>query len=132
MNLFTVEFRIEGTTLIPSNITEIFALDPSLTSDMLTQRARTTPRIPFWAYDGISTENNFVEQKWESLEEGLSFLLEKLVPKYDLIQTALPEYKVYWWCGYFQDTFDGGIILSPSILKKLSDFNIELIIKTYQ
>jgi len=132
MNLFTVEFRIEGDSLVPNEITKILNLSPCLTSDMVSSIKKKVPRISFWAYDGISNQDDFKEQNWETLEEGLLFVVTNIEPKYKLIKKTFSEYKIYFWCGYFQNTFDGRIRLSSKLIKKLSNFNIELIIKTYQ
>jgi len=85
MDTYTVEFRIEDQSLIPSEITNILKLNPCQTIDTIANINSKRKRIPFWAYDGISTENNFIEQDWKSLEEGLLFLLDKLLPKSNLI-----------------------------------------------
>ena len=132
MNLFTVEFRIENDFLVPNDITKLLELSPCLTSDMLTHIKRSTSRTPFWAFDGISNIDDFHEQKWDSIEEGLLFLSEKLLPKIDLIQSHFDEYKLYWWCAFFQDSIAGELRFSPNLLEKLSLFNAELIISTYQ
>lgn len=39
--------------------------------------------------------------------------------------------KRYFWCASFQESFDGGVSLSSDLLKKLADFNSELIISNY-
>ena len=128
MDTYTVEFRIETSTLSASEVTEVLGLIPSQTSDTNTLNKN---RKPFWSYDGISTEANYISKEWESLEEGLLFLLEKLLPKRDLIQSHYGEYKKYLWCGFFQDSYNGGPTFSPLVLNKLADFNVELILKTY-
>ena len=131
MDTYTVEFRIEGSNLVPLEITNILELSPSLTSDMIINVKKKVKHTPFWSYDGISSENNFVEKKWDSLEEGLLFLIKELSPKFDLIKSNFTEYKTYWWCGHFQESFNGGPRLSPTLLKKLADLNTELIISNY-
>jgi hypothetical protein len=49
-----------------------------------------------------------------------------------LIRSNYSEYKIYWWCGYFQQSFDGGPAFSPELLKKLSDFGATLMIRNYR
>ncbi|HIQ47634.1 MAG TPA: DUF4279 domain-containing protein [Sulfurovum sp.] len=124
IDTYTVEFRITGSFLRASEITELLALSPSQTTF-----ANSNENI--WSYDGVSTENNFVEQEWKSLEEGLIFILDKLLPKKDLIESNLKESKKYLWCGCFQETLAGGLTFSPRLLNKLSEFNTELIIRNY-
>jgi len=117
MDTYTVEFRIEGNQLVPSEITRILELEPCQTRDIAANKNSKRYRNPFWSYDGMATETNFVEQDWQSLEEGLMFLLEKLSPKRNLIQTKFSEYNTYWWCGHFQESFDGGPTFSPELLR---------------
>ena len=132
MDTYTVEFRIKGSVLVPSEVSKVLGLHPCQTRDMAANKNSKRYRDPFWAYDGISSEINFVEQEWKSLEEGLLFLLDKLLPKCDLIRSNFGEYKTYLWCGHFKQSFDGGPTFSPNLLKKLADFGTELIIRTYQ
>lgn len=132
MDTYTVEFRIEGSLLVPSEVTKILGLHPCHTSDIKTVKNKKKYRKPFWSYDGISSENNFIEQEWNSLEDGLLFLLEKLLPKSELIRSQFDEYRTYWWCGFFQQSFNGGPTFSPNLLKKLADFGAELIIRNYR
>ena len=127
MDTYTVEFRIEGLSLVPSEVTKTLELIPSLTSAYQANKNRK----PFWGYDGVSSENNFIERKWLSLEEGLEFVLDKLLPKNELIKSEFSQYKTYLWCAHFQESFNGGPRFSPKLLKKLSDFDTEVIIKTH-
>ena len=131
MDTYTVEFRIEGSSLIPSNITKLLELTPSRTENIGDSINPKRKNNALWSYDGISSEKNFVAQEWKTLEEGLLYLLEKLQPKADIIQNELNIYKKYLWCGHFQESFSGGPKFSPELLKKLSDFNTELIISNY-
>lgn len=132
MDTYTVEFRIEGPALIPSDVTTALGLQPCIIADDVTNNSSKRSRDPFWSYDGISTESDFVEQEWKSLEEGLSFLLDKLLPKRDLIRARFGEFKTYLWCGRFQESFDGGPIFSPDLLRKLAEFGVALMISSYK
>lgn len=132
MDTYTVEFRIKGPALIPSDVSSVLGLAPSQTRERSANDNSKRHRNPFWAFDGVSSENKFVEQDWNSLEEGLTFLLEKLLPKRELIRSNFGEYKMFLWCGYFKDSFDGGPSLSANLLTKLAEFGVELIVKVYQ
>lgn len=131
MNTYTVEFRIEGSSLIPSNITKILELTPSQTENIGESINPKRKNNALWSYNGIFSEENFTEQKWETLEEGLLYILEKLQPKANIIQNKLNIYKRYLWCGHFQESFSGGPKFSPELLKKLAEFNTELILSNY-
>jgi hypothetical protein len=131
MSEYTVEFRIEGLTLVPSEVTSLLELQPCRVDNGLRNKRGNYNPVPLWSYDGVSTESRFVEQNWASLEEGLQFLLEILLPKKDLIQSRFGGYKTFWWCGHFQQGFNSKIILTPVMLSKLSDFGVDLILCNY-
>jgi len=132
MDTYTVEFRIEGTLLIPSEVTNKLGLNPCYVENIGDSINKKRKNIALWSYDGISSEKNFIEQEWKTLEEGLLYILEKLQPKLDIIQTEFSTHKRFLWCGYFQESFNGGPKFSPKLLKKLSDFETELIISNYR
>jgi hypothetical protein len=50
---------------------------------------------------------------------------EKLFTKYR------EQYDLVWWCGYFQNRFDGGPTLSGRMLQRLGTFGVELFIDNY-
>ena len=130
MHKYTVEFRVEGQSLVPSEITAILGLEPSQMRVETIGGNGKKGRKALWAFDGnCSSEKS--KQEWESLETGLFFLLEKLLPKRELIWTTLSEFDMYWWCGHFQQSFDGGPTLSPELLRKLADFGAPLILDNY-
>jgi len=130
IDTYTIEFRIEGLELQPLKVTNILELNPCQTRDMHTCINKRNPNA-LWAYDGVYFENNSPAYNWKTLEEGLLFILDKLESKLDLIETNFFMYKRYFWCANFQKSFDGGVSLSPQLLKRLADFNTELIISNY-
>jgi hypothetical protein len=131
MSEYTVEFRIEGLTLVPSDVTSVLELQPCRVDNGLRNKIGNYNPVPLWSYDGVSTESCFVEQNWASLEDGLQFLLEILLPKKDLIRLKFGDFNMFWWCGHFQEGFDSNITLSPVLLGKLSDFGVDLILCNY-
>jgi YD repeat-containing protein len=68
---------------------------------------------------------------WPSLEEGLSFVLDKLRPVNDVLETYKSNQKVILWCGHFQSDSNASTTLSSNILKKLGDFGVQLFIDSY-
>ena len=130
MDTYTVEFRMEDLSLVPSEITKILKLNPCQTRDSNTNINKRNPNA-LWAYDGIYFDNNSLAYKWKTLEEGLLFILDKLEPKLHLIESDFVRYKRYFWCAHFQESFDGGPRFSTDLLKRLASFNTELIINNY-
>lgn len=130
MDKYTVEFRIEGLDLIPTEVTKILELSPCYIRDIHT-RINKKDTLSLWAYDGMYFEEDSPSYEWDKLEEGLLFLLNKLELKSNIISTDLNSYKRYFWCGHFQEGLKGGSKFSLELLKKLSDFNTEIIINNY-
>jgi hypothetical protein len=124
MHNYTVEFRIYGSDVRPDEITHDLGLEPSLTRKVGSRRsANSVWDEGMWSFDGGKSD-------WESLESGLIFLLDRLEPIGQKIR-ACKSGKQVWWCGHFQESFDGGPVLSPTLLKRLADFGAELYIDNY-
>jgi hypothetical protein len=79
-----------------------------------------------WAFDGAEGSNY-----WESLEDGLCFVLDKLWPLREIIAKYKSSGRLIWWCGNFQSSFDGGPTLSAGLLGRLGEFGAELFIDNY-
>jgi hypothetical protein len=52
----------------------------------------------------------------------LSFVLDKVAAAQVLLEVYRRDYEVIWWCGHFQQAFDGGPLLSASLLERLAAF----------
>lgn len=134
MHKYTVEFRIEGQGLVPLDVTRTLGLQPCQIREETIGRNGNKRSKSLWSYDGFfsgSGSGSDSKQEWDSLEDGISSLLEILLPKRDLIRSKFGKFDMYWWCGHFQQSFDGGPTFSPELFKKLADFGIQLILDNY-
>ena len=122
---YTVEFRIFSATLDPNEITRELGLQPCQTRIEGAPGLRG-PQRGMWAYDG--GEGSIT---WESLADGLTFLLDKLWPHREAIAKYKSAGMLVWWCGNFQSSIDGGPTLSAALLKRLGEFGAELYIDNY-
>jgi hypothetical protein len=61
----------------------------------------------------------------------LSFVLDKVAAAQVLLEVYRRDYEVIWWCGHFQQAFDGGPLLSASLLERLAAFGAPLLIDNY-
>ena len=86
-------------------------------------------RHPFWAYDGRG-EAGF-QDEWDSLEDGLQFLLKQLNSRKTDIVALARQFDGYWWCGHFQASFSGGPTLSAKLLAELASYEIPISIDNY-
>ena len=129
MHKYTVELRIEGGSLLPESVTQKLGLQPCQVR-VAVEMPEKKSRKALWAFDGISDELG-TKHEWDSLEEGLLYTLQKISAKRREIFSSFDEFEIYWWCGHFQQSFDGGPSFSPSLLKSLADFGAPLYLDNY-
>jgi hypothetical protein len=122
---YTVELRVWGKTLDPDAITRETGLQPCQTRRAGERLGSRTYTSGMWAFDGHGPSD------WDSLEEGLAFVLDRLATAENLFAKYGAEYHVGWWCGHFQSSFDGGPTLSGQLLSTLGRFGAELFIDNY-
>lgn len=128
MHEYTVEFRIYGKELNPSDVTKDLALTPSLIQEIDHKLGTKRVEQSLWAFNGYKDDEAKI---WGSLDKGLEFLLKKLIPLKSKIDIYKSKYDLVLWCGHFQSSFDGGPTLSPDVLKLLSKFGVKLFIDNY-
>jgi len=93
MHKYTVEFRVDGIALIPSEVTALLGLQPCQVREAGIDGARKNGGKSLWAYDGFGLGTNS-KHEWESLESGLLFLLEKLLPKKNQIELNFSNFDI--------------------------------------
>lgn len=128
-HIYTVELRFTGDDLVPSEISRQLCLRPTNSSDVLVIDTGGRKKRPFWAYNG-GGEDNF-QPEWQSLEQGLDFLLRRLAPLRATIIEISQSFEGLWWCGHFQASFDGGPTLSAKILAEMASYGLPLSIDNY-
>ena len=128
MHEYTVELRIFGQELDPSAITEELGLGPSTVRHVGDALGSKRSKFAIWGYNGSDDES---PPTWQSLEEGLAFVLSKLGDVKPQLQKYRKTFEMSWWCGHFQSGFDGGPTLSASLLKELGEFGVPLFIDNY-
>jgi hypothetical protein len=125
---YTVELRFSGEQLEPADISVKLRLQPSNTSSH-SQNPSSGKRRPFWAYNGHG-EAGF-QAEWESLEDGLEFLLGCLISRKEEINALAGQFRGLFWCGHFQASFDGGPTLPPNLLTEIGSYGLGLGIDNY-
>ncbi|MDH0863813.1 DUF4279 domain-containing protein [Mitsuaria sp. GD03876] len=128
-HIYTVELRFSGENLDPTEISSRLNLQSSNSFSKGEGSSGKRPRKSFWAYNGQDAVG--FKSEWFSLEEGLSFLLNILDKKSSEIVELSQQFDAIWWCGHFQNSFDGGPILSSRLLRKLGEFGVPLCIDNY-
>jgi hypothetical protein len=128
MHKYTVQFRIEGRLLVPSDVTKNLGLNPCQVRLANEQSKRRKKAL--WAYDG-SVVDSAQCKEWDSLEDGLVSVLGDLALVRDRIMTDYGQFDMCWWCGHFQSSFDGGPKFSVSLLEELAKFGVPLYLDNY-
>jgi hypothetical protein len=129
MHEYTVEFRLSGAELAPATITQALGLEPSLVRQVGERRGEGKVwDQALWGYNGYAANT---PKSWASLEDGLTFLLDRLEPLRREIDKYKRNYDLIFWCGHFQSSFDGGPTLSATLLRRLADFGVDLYIDNY-
>lgn len=129
MHEYTVEFRISGAELVPATITQALGLEPSLVRQVgeMMGKVKVWDQA-LWGYNGFPAGT---QKSWASLEEGLTFILDRLEPVRTEIEKYKQKYDAIWWCGHFQSSFDGGPTFSAELMRRLADFGVELYLDNY-
>ena len=125
---YSIEIRISGIDLVPAEVSKDLQLIPLNTENIGAKFLNRVRTKALWSYNGSSSGESL---EWDSLEEGLHFVLDKLDPLTHKFNLYKEKYEIYWWCGHYQSSFDGGPSFSPFLLKRLSDFGVELLLDCY-
>ncbi|MCW5319858.1 DUF4279 domain-containing protein [Verminephrobacter aporrectodeae subsp. tuberculatae] len=125
-HVYTVELRFLGE---PSEISDRLNLKPSNSFSKKQNQKMKRPRRPYWGYSGRG-EAGYL-RKWESLGDGLKFLLEILRSRKSEIIAIGHQFDGHWWCGHFQSSFNGGPTLSPQLLAEVGSYEMPLCIDDY-
>ena len=122
---YSVEFRLYGKQLDPHRITGELGLQPSRTRVAGERLGHKVFDEGMWGFNGGD------DYDWTSLEQGLRFVLDRLAGKEVVLAKLRVDHRAVWWCGHFQETFDGGPQLSPHMLARLGSFGADLFIDNY-
>lgn len=128
MHQYTVELRIAGQDLDPDEITRSLGISPTQVRRKGERRSGASVWTEnMWAYEVFPSQRD----SWSSLSDGLTSLLNEVLPLKTRLQSFASANKIYLWCGHFTTDFDGGPTLPPELLKLLGEFGVGLELDTY-
>ena len=84
--------------------------------------------LSVWSFELGPSANTLA---WQSLDDGLRHLAEKLLPLKSRLEELRQRYSTYAYCGHFGSGFGGGPSISPETLRMLAELGLTLTIKTY-
>ncbi len=126
-HIYRVELRVYARDLIPERITERTRLQPYHVRVAGSRTGRKVHRDGMWGFAGEPGRSH----EWNSLEDGLSFVLDALGKAHEDLRRCIGNAEMIWWCGHFQSSFDGGPTLSAELLGRLAEFGASLYIDNY-
>ena len=125
---YLVELRISGKELDPAAITKELKLQPSTVRRVGDLIGSKRVELALWGYNGSDSEETL---SWNSLDDGLMFLLNKLNPVRSTLEQYKTRHTMIFWCGHFQSSFDGGPTLSASLFRALGELGVPVFIDNY-
>jgi hypothetical protein len=118
-----VSLRIFGDDLIPETISGLLqckATEAVKKNDLTGySQKRDTARTGSWHF-------NIDENDPSTLEQKIEKLLIQMTENPAIWKRLTTDFKVDIFCGLFLEEFNEGFNLSPEVLKKLSDRNLEI------
>jgi hypothetical protein len=129
MHTYSVELTIAGDDLDEAEVSTKLGLQPSVflkKGEPLGPKRRRERSV--WSFDVRPSPDN---PEWQSLEDGLRTLVEKLFPLKNDLRELRQRCSTEAYCGHFGTGFGGGPSISAETLRLLADLGLALTIKTY-
>ena len=113
MHKYLVELRIIGDWLDEEEVSRHLGLKASQFSRKGEVQFQKALQRSVWQLDSRPSKDSL---EWLSLEEGLTRLIEELMPVKGALDELQTSSDVSIVCGHFTSSFGGGPTLSPSVL----------------
>jgi hypothetical protein len=129
VHTYSVGLTIAGDDLDEAEVSRKLGLQPFVflkKGEPLGPKRRRLRSV--WSFDVRPSPDN---PEWQSLEDGLRSLVERLLPLKDDLRELRQRYSTEAYCGHFGTGFGGGPSISAAILRLLADLGLTLTIKTY-
>lgn len=127
MHEYTAALRVSGERLDIPNVTQALGLQPTHVVLVGEPQHRGPAKKSVWSFEVFPRAGG----EWESLEDALASLMTAFTGRGSVVRQLQKEFEVYFWCGHFSSSFDGGPTLSPDLLRRLGEFGVELRIDNY-
>ena len=119
-----VGLRIFGKDLVPEEITALLNCSPTKSAKAgdVDPRHKSVTRIVkvgFWLLDSDEGDNSLLERK-------VQMLLDRLTNDLIIWKEITEKYKVDFFCDLFLHDYNEGFGLSPDLMRKLAERNLEI------
>lgn len=131
MHRYSVALLISGDELNEAEVSSVLGFKASVfhkKGEPLAPESKKVRHTSSWSFFVCGPND---EPEWESLEEGLKSLIERLQPLKEPLKKLSERFSLDAYCGHFGSGFGGGPTISNQVLAKLSDLGLSLTIKTY-
>jgi hypothetical protein len=131
MHEYSVGLIVSGDELDEAEISAILGMAASVyfkKGEPLSPRSQKERSTSTWSFDFNPPVGKPV---WPSLEDGLRYMIERLLPKKNVLLELRERYSMIAYCGHFGSGFGGGPSITPETLGVLSQLGLTLTIKTY-
>jgi hypothetical protein len=129
MHAYCVDLLIAGDDLDEAEVSRRLGLQSTV---FLKKGEKLSPqrkrKQSVWSFAVRPSPDN---PEWQSLEDGLKSLVEKLLPLKSILNELKQRYSTQAYCGHFGSGFGGGPSISPETMCQLAELGLTLTIKTY-
>ncbi len=128
VHTYLVELRIVGDWIDEKDVSELIGLKASQFIRKGAPQYQRVAQDSVWQLDARPGPDSL---EWASLEDGLTSLVQTLMPVKKAINDLQSSYDVSIVCGHFTSDFGGGPTLSPAVLELLARLAVKLTISSY-
>lgn len=131
MHKYSVDLLVSGDELNEAEVSSMLGLKTSVfhkKGEPFAPNSKKIRHTSSWSFF-VCRPNS--ETEWDSLEEGLRPLIEKLESLKEPLKKLGERFSLDAYCGHFGSGFGGGPVISAETLGKLSDLGLSLTIRTY-
>jgi len=127
MHEYTASLRIVSDRLSIAAISKRLRIQPSHVVEVGDRLKTAIATKAVWTFEATAPAG----RKWTSLEDALLALLAAFSGRQAEIREIQLDCSVCLWCGHFSSSFDGGPVFSPTLLRMLGDFGVEMFLDSY-
>jgi Domain of unknown function (DUF4279) len=128
MHRYLVELNIAGDSIEEQEVSRLLGRPATRFFAKGQRRSPTSVwEWSIWSFEVLPPD----ARDWASLEDGLTCLLQELMPSKEAVAELAIICEVSVYCGHFYSSFGGGPTLSPKVLGLLAQFGVKLSISNY-